>query len=358
MLCRCRPDSACVADGRAHPRDEVLDLRRIRVAGGVRQADLVAARRHQLLRRAARPCRPARRPRACSRTPSTGRPRTSAGAPAGSERSSATMPRVFVEHLRVRAPHVLQAVRLGDRQRDRDLVRAGRDGGLGAAQVRHQHGDRQPRDRARECDDLGGVGQLRQQLRRHEAADLDLADAGGGLGAIQAFFAASGMIGAMLCRPSRGPTSLTRMSHCVLVQVDPRPLRRSRSRNALDRRAAASASGRSRRAPRAASRATRRRVRSGATRPAGPETRLRGEVHRDAMRCGSGATAGREPRRCSRPASRTGRMPLRTQLPKKIGEKLGAITARMPYSCSAQTACSRLEPQPKFSPPSMIRAPA
>jgi len=51
-------------------------------------------------------------------------------------------------------------------------------------------------------------------------------------------------------------------------------------------------------------------------------------------------------------------MPLRTQLPWKIGAKLGAITARMPYSSSAHTACSRLEPQPKFSPDSRICAPA
>ena len=36
--------------------------------------------------------------------------------------------------------------------------------------------------------------------------------------------------------------------------------------------------------------------------------------------------------------------------------KLGAITARMPHSCSAQTACSRDDPQPKLTPERMIFA--
>jgi 3-isopropylmalate/(R)-2-methylmalate dehydratase large subunit len=54
----------------------------------------------------------------------------------------------------------------------------------------------------------------------------------------------------------------------------------------------------------------------------------------------------------------TGTIPFRTQFPRKIGLKLGATIARMPYSASAQAACSRLEPQPKFSPESSISAPA
>jgi hypothetical protein len=54
----------------------------------------------------------------------------------------------------------------------------------------------------------------------------------------------------------------------------------------------------------------------------------------------------------------TGRMPLRTQFIRKIGEKLGAMIARMPNSSSAQAACSRLEPQPKFSPARSTCAPA
>ena len=38
-------------------------------------------------------------------------------------------------------------------------------------------------------------------------------------------------------------------------------------------------------------------------------------------------------------------------------EKLGAITARTPISISAHAACSRLDPQPKLSPATMIGAP-
>ncbi len=44
------------------------------------------------------------------------------------------------------------------------------------------------------------------------------------------------------------------------------------------------------------------------------------------------------------------RTPFFTQLLKKISAKPGAMTQRMPKSSSDQGACSRLEPQPKFSP--------
>src|SRR5437764_6611536 len=39
-----------------------------------------------------------------------------------------------------------------------------------------------------------------------------------------------------------------------------------------------------------------------------------------------------------------------------MSAKLGAMTQRMPKSVSAQGACSRLEPQPKLSPATMILA--
>src|SRR5215212_2619781 len=39
-----------------------------------------------------------------------------------------------------------------------------------------------------------------------------------------------------------------------------------------------------------------------------------------------------------------------------MSAKLGAITQRMPKSVNAQGACSRLEPQPKLSPATMILA--
>ena len=46
------------------------------------------------------------------------------------------------------------------------------------------------------------------------------------------------------------------------------------------------------------------------------------------------------------------------QLVWKMGLNEGASTALNPYSDSAQTACSRLEPQPKFSPARRMLAPA
>ena len=45
----------------------------------------------------------------------------------------------------------------------------------------------------------------------------------------------------------------------------------------------------------------------------------------------------------------TGRMPFLKQLLWKMSAKSGAMTQRMPKSSSAQGACSRDEPQPKFS---------
>ncbi len=46
---------------------------------------------------------------------------------------------------------------------------------------------------------------------------------------------------------------------------------------------------------------------------------------------------------------RTGKMPFLKQLLWKMSAKSGAMTQRMPKSSSAQGACSRDEPQPKFS---------
>ncbi|MMZ66711.1 hypothetical protein D1872_292320 [compost metagenome] len=52
-----------------------------------------------------------------------------------------------------------------------------------------------------------------------------------------------------------------------------------------------------------------------------------------------------------------GSKPFLKLLLKKMSAKLGAITLRKPYSSSAQGACSRLEPQPKFSRASSTLAP-
>jgi hypothetical protein len=80
-------------------------------------------------------------------------------------------------HLIRRLAQVGQAVRVAGRQRQHHAVRAAGDGRFGAAQVGHQHRDVQPRQGFRKGHQLGGVGQLRQQARRHEGADLDLAQA-------------------------------------------------------------------------------------------------------------------------------------------------------------------------------------
>ena len=49
-------------------------------------------------------------------------------------------------------------------------------------------------------------------------------------------------------------------------------------------------------------------------------------------------------------------MPFFEALLLKMSAKLGAMTQRMPKSTSAQGACSRDEPQPKFSPATRILA--
>src|SRR6056297_3049095 len=54
--------------------------------------------------------------------------------------------------------------------------------------------------------------------------------------------------------------------------------------------------------------------------------------------------------------SAMGRIPFLKQLLKKMSAKDGAITQRMPKSRSAHGACSRLDPQPKFSPETRISA--
>ncbi|MCY1446738.1 hypothetical protein D9M71_633250 [compost metagenome] len=52
-----------------------------------------------------------------------------------------------------------------------------------------------------------------------------------------------------------------------------------------------------------------------------------------------------------------GSKPFLKLLLKKMSAKLGAMMLRKPYSSSAQGACSRLEPQPKFSRASNTLAP-
>ena len=60
-------------------------------------------------------------------------------------------------------------------------MRPGSYGGLRSLEVRHQHRHRHARDAARMRHELGGVRELRQDSRGHEAAHLDLGEAGCGL---------------------------------------------------------------------------------------------------------------------------------------------------------------------------------
>ena len=51
-------------------------------------------------------------------------------------------------------------------------------------------------------------------------------------------------------------------------------------------------------------------------------------------------------------------MPLPIALLRKMSANDGAMTTRKPASCSAHAACSRDEPQPKFTPATSTDAPA
>jgi hypothetical protein len=67
-------------------------------------------------------------------------------------------------------------------------VRAGRVGRLDAAHIRRQRLHRQAGDAHRRLDDRQRVGHLRDDAGRHEAANLDLAQAGPGEGGDPADF--------------------------------------------------------------------------------------------------------------------------------------------------------------------------
>jgi hypothetical protein len=84
----------------------------------------------------------------------------------------------FVDHLLARPAYVGERMRCASRYRDRDLVHSGIDGGFSTFHVRHQCHHRPIRQRHRVPHDVGGVGHLRQQLRRNERSDLDLAQTG------------------------------------------------------------------------------------------------------------------------------------------------------------------------------------
>ena len=76
------------------------------------------------------------------------------------------------------AAHVRAVVPLADREHKIHLVHPEREAPLGAARIRDQRRHGQTRQGQRVPHDFFGVGQLRQQLRRHERADLDIAHPG------------------------------------------------------------------------------------------------------------------------------------------------------------------------------------
>jgi hypothetical protein len=83
----------------------------------------------------------------------------------------------LAQHLVRCLAQVGQAVGVAGRQRQQHPVGFGLHRRLGAAQVGHQHGGGQARQRLGESDQLRGVGQLRQQPGRDKGADLQLAQA-------------------------------------------------------------------------------------------------------------------------------------------------------------------------------------
>ncbi len=80
------------------------------------------------------------------------------------------------------AAHVRAVVPLADRQHEIHLVHPEREAAFGAARIRDQRRHGQTRQRQRVLHDRLGVGELRQQLRRHKRGDLDLAHPGGVFG--------------------------------------------------------------------------------------------------------------------------------------------------------------------------------
>lgn len=92
----------------------------------------------------------------------------------------------LADHLVRRAALVGEAVAVAAGQGDQHQVRLAVQGPFGAPEVRHQHGGPQPRQDPGEAQHLGGVGQLRHPVGRHEGAELHLA-LPGQVGIVQPF---------------------------------------------------------------------------------------------------------------------------------------------------------------------------
>ncbi|MCY1365999.1 hypothetical protein D9M69_528750 [compost metagenome] len=164
----------------AQPREQAAHLGRVRHAGGVGQADLVHASLraghrqtdhlvfvHRTLQRAAE----------CGGQPHLHR---HAGRTLAPQREHLAQ---LAQHLFARLAHIGQRMRLAGRHWQGELVHARGQRRLGATPIGHQghHGEAGVRsgEGERVPHHLGHVGHLRQQLRWHEGADLDLAQAGG-----------------------------------------------------------------------------------------------------------------------------------------------------------------------------------
>ena len=150
------------------------------------------------------------RPPSCSRTRSTARPRN--GRPPS--RAIRRDPAISVEHLRMRFADVLQAVRFRHREghrhrRARPPRPRARRPSRSAPARRHSA----PAGCRANATSVGGVGHLRQERRAARSCrPRSRARPAAASAAIHAFLASSGMTRSIVCSPSRGPTSLIRMS--------------------------------------------------------------------------------------------------------------------------------------------------
>ena len=170
------------ADGGLHPAHQPADLRRVGIAGGVGKAQLLRSRRDRAF---GQPQHLVLGNRAFHRAAeSGGEADGEADAVLARDRGDGGD---LLEHRGVILAHVLQAVRLGHREGDAHRVDARFRRVLGPFGVGHQCDHGKPFDPARERHQLGRVGHLGQQLRRNEAADLDLAHPGRRLSGDPAF---------------------------------------------------------------------------------------------------------------------------------------------------------------------------
>ena len=105
----------------------------------------------------------------------------------------------------MRAPDILQAVCFRCGERNGEFVGAGGDRGLGAAQIRDEHGNREMRNCQCVRHHIGCVCKLRHPMRRDETAYFYFAQTARRERSDPRFLAASGMMVLMLCKPIARP---------------------------------------------------------------------------------------------------------------------------------------------------------